>query len=365
MSTTKFDAVDWTLANMSDIGRLALGSSEFYVSKDLVPQCPEVVFGEHNCGVDLTYIGEAYDQSLWQAIAAGAYASRTRNRQCMVFLSPQWFMRDPDRSNRFGTRFSYELFRAFCHNADIPARIHTYVRERADALGTDAGRLAAADQDTPLDALNDLQFHKAQTTSLRSRLPQLIANSPSKSLTRVAGTPTGEPDWEALLAQADRDGAAACTSNELGINDDYWNRYHIYTPEQDQTFDQAQSDYDDFSCTLDVLEACGMETLVVMQPLHGAWYDHMNVPVDVRRVWYDAIRGICDAHGCAYADFSPCEYERYFFCDTVHPGWRGWTRIERAIWHFIQGQDDDFLGGGNFGMVTGEGTDTMRGMQVV
>lgn len=83
---TKFDAVDWTLANMSDVGRLSLGSSEFYISKNLVAQCPQAVFGESNCGIDLTYIGEAYDQSLWQTIAAGAYASRTKRRQCMVFL---------------------------------------------------------------------------------------------------------------------------------------------------------------------------------------------------------------------------------------------------------------------------------------
>ena len=70
-----------------------LGSSEFYISKNLVAQCPQAVFGESNCGIDLTYIGEAYDQSLWQTIAAGAYASRTKRRQCMVFLSPQWFFR--------------------------------------------------------------------------------------------------------------------------------------------------------------------------------------------------------------------------------------------------------------------------------
>ena len=71
----KSESTAFTLSAMSDDGYLAFGSSEFYISKDKVPQCPQAVLGEHACGVDLTYIGEAYDQSLWQAVAAGAYGS--------------------------------------------------------------------------------------------------------------------------------------------------------------------------------------------------------------------------------------------------------------------------------------------------
>lgn len=49
--------------------------------------------------------------------------------------------------------------------------------------------------------------------------------------------------------------------------------------------------------------------------------------------------------GVAYADFSSCEYEKYFLCDTVHPGWIGWVRIEHAVYDFVNGQDNAFLGG--------------------
>ena len=70
-SGTKSQSVPFTTASMSDDGHLAFGSSEFFISKDKVAQCPQAVFGENVTGVDLTYVGEAYDQSLWQAIAAG------------------------------------------------------------------------------------------------------------------------------------------------------------------------------------------------------------------------------------------------------------------------------------------------------
>ena len=92
-SGTKSQSVPFTTASMSDDGHLAFGSSEFFISKDKVAQCPQAVFGENVTGVDLTYVGEAYDQSLWQAIAAGAYAGEAKNKKVMIVVSPQWFFK--------------------------------------------------------------------------------------------------------------------------------------------------------------------------------------------------------------------------------------------------------------------------------
>lgn len=48
----------------------------------------------------------------------------------------------------------------------------------------------------------------------------------------------------------------------------------------------------------------------------------------------------------------------------MHPGWRGWVHIERAVYHFVNGQDDEFLGGWGYGDAEGAGTDDMRGIQL-
>ena len=71
-SGTKSESVDFTTTNMSDDGILTFGTSELYISSPLVNQCPQKVFGESVSVVDMTYVGEAFVQSLWQAIAAGA-----------------------------------------------------------------------------------------------------------------------------------------------------------------------------------------------------------------------------------------------------------------------------------------------------
>ena len=352
-SGTKSQSVPFTTASMSDDGHLAFGSSEFFISKDKVAQCPQAVFGENVTGVDLTYVGEAYDQSLWQAIAAGAYAGEAKNKKVMIVVSPQWFFKGNGDQGKFASKFSYELYRRFANNPSISGETKAYVRSRVEALGVDAKTTAAANRDTVLDAANDAATAFADDLRTRSRLPGIIAGAPLKSTVRAAGTSTGEPDWNALLKQADASGDAACTTNDFGIYDAYWQKNSGYHVERGQNFSQADEEYADLACFLRVCREAGLEPLVTIRPVHGAWYDREGVAHAERQAYYERIRGLCDDAGAAYADFSSCEYEKYFLCDTVHPGWCGWVRIEQAFYDFVHDRDDAFLGGGRFGAAEG------------
>lgn len=88
-ASSKSENVDFLTANMSNDGYLCFGSSEWYISKGRVSMCPQAVFGETDAGVDMTYVGEGYDQSLWQAITAGACGSsgKVKNRKVMIVVS--------------------------------------------------------------------------------------------------------------------------------------------------------------------------------------------------------------------------------------------------------------------------------------
>lgn len=352
----KSENVDFVLANKSSDGILCFGSSEFYISKDTVAECPQAVFGEDNyCGVDMTYIGEGYDQSLWQAIAEGAYAGSSDEKKVVLFVSPQWFFQGNGDQDKFSSKFSYTLYSRFCDNPDISNETKAYVRERVLELGVDEGTVAAANDDTLVDWLNDQVYTLGDSLSLRSKIDHIVSISPTKSSVRVAGQDTGEPDWEALLAQATADGDAATSSNDYGILDSYWEKNGSYRKEATQNFHEADEEYADFSCFLDVANECGLEPLVVILPVHGQWYDLCGFSSDERQAYYQKIRDICDEHGVAYADFSSCEYEKYFLCDTVHPGWRGWVHIEEAIYDFANDTDDQWLGGANYGVAEGLG----------
>lgn len=349
----KSENADFVLNNMSAEGYLCFGSSEFYISKSLVSMVPQAVFGENNTGVDMTFIGEGYDQSLWQAIAAGAYGSRVPNKKVMLIVSPQWFFRGDGEQRKFYTKFSYSLYRAFMQNPDVSDDTKAAVRARCAALGIDDATLAAGARDTPLDALNDVAYAVTDAWRLRSDLNNIVQIAPSKSLTRQAGTSTGEPDWDALLGEARSEGAAATTSNDYGIYDAFWEKNHGFDPELFQDFSEADAEYDDLALFLQVCREVGLEPLVCILPVNGAWYDVSDVTADERSAYYARVRGICDDADVAYADFSSREYEKYFLCDTVHPGWVGWVRIEQSFYDFVNGRDDAFLGGGGYGDAEG------------
>lgn len=348
-ATGKSENVDFVTANMSDDGYLCFGSSEWYISKGRVSMCPQAVFGETDAGVDMTYVGEGYDQSLWQAIAAGAYGSsgKVKNRKVMIVVSPQWFFKRAGDESKFYTKFSYSLYRAFMQSDAISSDTKAYVRQRCVDLGVDAGKLAAASHDTPLDAINDAAYATVDSWRLRSELANIEGLAPLKSDARKAAEESGaqgtEPDWDALLAQAESEGEAACTNNDYGVYDEFWEKNHTFDPELFENFDDAEDEYADLSCFLEVCREVGFEPLVCILPVHGPWYDVSDVASGNRQEYYDRIRAICDEAGASYADFSGFEYEKYFLCDTVHPGWKGWVRIEHAFYDFVsdrRGQDD-------------------------
>ncbi|PWM47190.1 MAG: D-alanyl-lipoteichoic acid biosynthesis protein DltD [Coriobacteriia bacterium] len=344
-SGTKSESVDFTTTNMSDDGILTFGTSELYISSPLVNQCPQKVFGESVSGVDMTYVGEAFDQSLWQAIAAGAYAPASKNRKAVLMLSPQWFFKGNGQQSKFSSKFSYQLYKGFLENDSIGDDTKAYVRQRLETLGVDGTQIAAANDDTFVDAINDAAYQFSNDLRIRSKIDALVKGSPKNSLVRSAGEPTGKPDWDALLSDAQAQGEQSCTNNDYGIHDAYWDKNSQYKSEQNQDFVHADDEWADFQCFLRVCREAGLEPLVVILPMHGGWYDEMGVTSDIRAQFYDQARSLCDEAGVAYADFSSCEYEKYFLCDTVHPGWIGWVRIEHAVYDFVNGQDNAFLGG--------------------
>jgi D-alanine transfer protein len=357
-SDGRSESVNFVLSNKSEDGILCFGSSEWSVPEGIVPEVPQAVFGEQNmCGVNMTYIGQAFDQDLWNAIALGAYTSESAQSKVVLVVSPQWFFKNNGSQSKFSSKFSYTLYTKFCSNSNISDETKDYVRQRVTELGVDSDKIAAANHDTYQDVINDITFQVNDNLLLREKLESVVDSAPEKSDLRKSyeetGEQTGEPDWNALLAQADADGAARCTNNDYGIYDDYWNKYGENRGETGQNFHEADAEYADFQCFLDICKECGVEPLIVILPVHGQWYDLNGVSTDERQYYYDRIRSICDENGVAYADFSSCEYEKYFFCDTSHPGWRGWVHIEEAVYDFVNNQDDQWLGGSIYGTAEG------------
>lgn len=350
----KSNISSFVVSNMAEGSHICLGSSEFFISKDRVSTCPQVVFGEHVTGVDMTYVGETMEQSLWHCISAGAYARRlSGDRRVMLVVSPQWFFKGSGDASKFSSKFSYSLYQEFCDNPSISNETRAYVRGRVGALGVDTKQIAAANRDTPASVLDAAAYYEADQLLLRSKLGDIIARAPAKGDVRWAGVPTGEPDWAQLIADGIAEGRRRCTNNDYYVDDSFWDAHSNDSYQVGENFHEADNEYADFARLLGVCGECDLTPLVCILPIHGLWYDHCGVSGDERQAYYRRVRGLCDEAGASYMDFSSCEYERYFFYDTTHPGWVGWVRIEQSYFDFMMGRDDPFLGGGSHGEAVG------------
>jgi len=333
-SGDKSSSVAFNTASMQDDSMLVFGSSELSTPSGLIPEVPAAVFGKNRYGLDLTYVGEAYDQSLWQGIAAGAYAPSVSNKKVVIIVSPNWFTDDGLSDTLFGMRFSYSLYRAFCDNPNISDTSKAYVAKRLEEQDISEAIIGAGMKELPQDYLNDSIYAFMDDLRLRNEL-RTVRN---KGFVHGEGERT-VPDFDALTAKALEDYSAASTNNDWGIDDAYYTENiasyldRLSQSQADETLSDTP-EYDDLGFLLRVCQEAGLEPLVIIPPLNGYYYDYAGLSAQTRATCYTHIKSIADAYGVQVADFTDREYEKGFLHDAVHFGWTGWVDAEKAMYTF-------------------------------
>ena len=334
-SGAKSQSIDFMIASMEPDDMMLFGSSELSTPASLVPEIPAVVFGRNPYGIELSCIGEAYDQSLWHAIAAGAYAPYLQNKKVAIIVSPSWFVDGGLDDSLFQTRFSYPLYRAFMANESVGDACRDYVRARLREQGIDDAVVRAGACDDALAWINDAAFAFANDLRLRNGLSE-VAEKGIERETRAVTV----PDFAQWRTHALED-AKERSTNEWGFDDNFYeSNVGAYKDQiKDRLAGETFADtpeYDDFGLFLRVCQESGLEPLVIVAPISGDYYDWVGIDAATRRSCYDHILRICDAYGVAVADFSGKEYEEYFLHDQVHFGWTGWVDAEEAIYAFLK-----------------------------
>lgn len=337
-SGVKSSSVDFVEAAMDDGSLMVFGSSELSTPKRLVPQVPVNVFGTADYGVRFMLVGEAFDQSLWHAIALGAYqdAGIPRNKVALI-VTPGWFTDGGQSAETFGTRFSYSLYSRFCANGNVPEQAKAYVRNRLLQLGIDETTVSAADPVLPQDYLNGIALSALDDLKLRQGLIEVR----EKGIDLVDEDVTATPDFEALRAEAAETGKQMSSTNDWGVEDAFYTGQLQPALEdaEGSRADETYSDtpeYDDLDCFLDIADACGIEVLIILSPEMGPYYDHIGIGADTRATCYNKVRSIVSDHGAKLADYSDKEYEKYFLYEIVHFGWTGWIDVEKSLYDFAQ-----------------------------
>ena len=334
-SSTKSESRDFVLGAMHDDSYLLLGSSELATAADMVSTAPDNVLRAYDCGYQFMYVGDAYDQSLWLAIAAGAYAPDLPNKKIGFIVSAQWFTDGGLEPGIFKMRFSYPLYAAFCANESIPKETKAYVAQRLRDEGVDGAIVDAGVGSMPQDVINAGAFGAMNDVRLRQSLDEV------RALGSDLRWGTEPPDFDALRAQAVAEAEQICTNNEYAVFDAYWTEH--LEPDYAALAGTMAGDtltntpeYDDFACFLDVARSCGLEPLVIIMPVNGKWYDYAGLSADARQQCYERVREMCAEAGVECLDLSPHEYTPYYLRDIMHFGWLGWLDVEEAFMEFVQ-----------------------------
>lgn len=334
LSGTKSESVDFTLAAAHEDTYFLFGSSELATIPEVVPTAPDRVLREYDCGMQFMYIGDAYDQSLWMAIAAGAYAPDMPNKKCAIIVSPQWFLDGGLEPGLFKMRFSYNLYQRFCANEGISQKTKDFVASRLIEEGVDRAVVDGADPRLPQDYIDGTVFSVMNDLRLRQALGEV----------RLRGTPRtaplSPPDFTKLRQEAVDAAQRWTTTNEYGIFDDYWTAYieQAYGARENELAGETLTrtpEYGDLSCFLDVCEEAGLDPYVIIMPVNAAWYDYAGLTSEVRGAFYERVRTMCAQRGVECLDLSVHEYERYYMRDIMHLGWLGWVDVEEGFGGFV------------------------------
>lgn len=331
---------------------MVFGSSEFAWYGEHFH--PKDIFNRGYSDFNLLLYGRGNTQSLQHAIDAGAYANRISNNKVVLILSPQWFTERHLSSENFSSVFKESVFVDFLKNESISEETKLAVLERTKTL-------LAADKEclkrvedyesiyingstNPFKrfrlSLHDLvieangRFKLAKKLNSREEMADFIPDFDNY-------VNADKIDFKVLLDYADQVGRELCANNDYGIDGDY---FTTYIKDKYESFkDSAKEDsfsksreYDDLRLFLDVCRDTGLEPLIISIPVNGYWYDYTGFPKSDREQYYQNIRDICKEYDVELLDYSVKEYEKYFFKDNMHIGWKGWVHISEEAYKFYK-----------------------------
>ena len=313
-----------------------MGSSELMPLEDYNKNISNFLNGDD---MNVMTIGAGNFQSLSHTMTLGAIYDGIKTKKVALFLSPQWFTTTGVSQEAFPARFSEDLLLGFLDNEKISDENKEYVLNRTlnlmsgsptqyervkkykssfeNPLGVDGIYTTIMDQVWKIKS--KYQVYK-QIDNMSEEIPRIDLKS---------------INYKKMLELAEKQGEKACTNNDFGIYDQYWDTYvkQIYEegPVEETTQMYTESpEYDDLKCFLDVADELGIEVILVSIPVNEMWSEYRGELCDV---YYENIRKIATEYECVnLLDMTGYGKEKYFFRDIMHLGWKGWTRINEALY---------------------------------
>lgn len=321
---------------------LVMGSSEFNPSSSIeMDSFPLTLYKRENYDFNLVLLGQGHTQSLWHAIELGAIADNIQNKKVVLIISPQWFTEGGIAPEGFASLFSSKIYYEALKNEKISQETKKRIQERTESLLERSGNLDLLDssyKDTGIATIANEVFNLILDFRNKEDMLELYGDIPEETKAEMSAEVI---DYGQLMSEAEDTGDRFCTNNEFGIYDEYYETYiqadidELKDTYKGQNYSTSQ-EYEDLELFIQVCKETGITPLLVNVPVNGRWYDYGGFSKEDREQYYQNIRDIAKEQGVEVADFSDKEYEKYFLCDIMHLGWKGWVYLDETFYEFYK-----------------------------
>lgn len=295
--------------------------------------------------MNIVTMGAGNFQSLSHVMELGAIADKIASKKVALLLSPQWFEEEGISQEAFPARFGEENLLEFLKNEKISDSNKQFVLDRTLSLLANS----PAQQARVVKYKNAFSNKVSIDNIYRNLMLQYWRLRGKYSVFKQFGEMDQElpmvdletMDFDELLILAQKQGKESCTNNEFGIYDEYWNTYvkEIYEngeiEEKNEIYTES-AEYDDLKCFLNVAEELDIEVILVSIPVNEKWYTFQGMLCDE---YYGQVREVVKEYdNVIFVDMTKYADEKYFLKDVMHLGWKGWARINEALYREFKGQ---------------------------
>lgn len=315
---------------------------------------PSVLAAKYNRPYRPFLLGAAGTQSLTQFSMAASMPKQLEKRKAIFIISPQWFVKGGVNEQYFAHWFSPVQTYAWLD----------YIKDQKSFSASDqyyAKRLESFDIVTSNRRLkpliqaieNNQPFTDNQKSYINRTYDALVkedrmysriglTKSHQKTIEHDETLLPDEYNYKDLNLLAINVGKKASDSNRFGIQNSFYNqrlRANIASLKGSQrNIDYRYSpEYSDFELVLNEFAKNQTDVLFIIPPVNDKWSDYTGLSQKMLNETAEKITYQLNEQGFHNVlNLNRYSEEPYFMNDTIHLGWRGWLRCDKAIQPFLE-----------------------------
>ncbi len=318
------------------------------------------LFQDYPTGFTIFPVGRGSTTSLVMLQDLAAVGSELHGKKVVISVSPPWFQLHDRTPNFYVANHSALHLNALVFSTDLSFETkQAAVRQLLQSptlFSTDplvdfsAHRLVEDGPVSRAQYLATLPLGKLKYAVLQAQdrwATYAFLQTGPTSKPADTPVPAGDIHWPSLTETAEAEQQSQASNNEFGFDNAVWvEKYARLVAERHKQFSdsgfvdnlQHTAEFTDLDLLLRGLSELGAETLVLSQPLPGAYYDYVGVSAAARAQYYARLRGIAAAYDVPVVDFADHDGDKYFVTDpNSHLSRKGWAYYDRALDAFYHG----------------------------